>query len=265
MLKLILILVAAYALLVLLLYLVQDTLVFPGAGHGDRGLPLLPRMESGLLRRPGGQTFRIATLRSEPVRAVVVMFPGNGEDLHSAAWQGEVLARHGLLVVAVEYPGYGASEGKPGVAAILEVAEAAAEFAAERAAQLGVPLFAAGSSLGSFPAVHVAARRELAGLLLRAPATTLAAAAGSHYWWLPVGMLLRHGFDNLAAAPRVGCPVLIVHGTDDTVVPAALGEELAAALPRATFVAVPGHGHNDLDWSPSGPVGERVGAFFAGR
>jgi pimeloyl-ACP methyl ester carboxylesterase len=263
--KLLLIVVAAYAVVLVVLYLMQDRMVFPGAGHGDRGLPLIPRMESGVLLRPGGEEFRIVTVREEPVRGVLVFFVGNGEDLYSGALQAQALARYGLMVIVPEYPGYGGSDGAPGKGAILECADATLDLAVRRARELGVPLLCGGSSLGCFPAVHLATKGGIERLLLRAPATTLADAARGRFWWLPLGWLLRHDFDNLALAEKVRCPVLVVHGEQDQIVPLELGRRLAQALPRAELLEVPGHGHNDLDLSPEGPVGGKVAAFLAGR
>jgi uncharacterized protein len=260
--KLLLLLVIVYAIIALIMYLMQDRLVFPGAGQGNRGLPVLPRMATGMLKRSNGEQFRIVTVRSEEVHGVLLWFVGNGEDLSSGAEQAEVLSRYGLLVIAAEYPGFGGSEGSPSVASILECAEAAAEQGKLSAGELGVPLFVAGSSLGSFPALHLASKGIGERLLLRAPPTSLVATARRSYWWLPIGLLLRHQFDNLKSAPAVRCPVLIVHGTDDDIVPTDMGRQLAAALPRAEFVAVAGCGHNDLDLSPGGPVGKKVAEFL---
>ena len=127
-----------------------------------------------------------------------------------------------------------------------------------------MPLIVVGSSLGTFCAVHVAAAGIGDRLLLRSPPTTLAAAAQKAYWWLPVGLLLRHRFDSLALAASVRCPVLVVHGERDDIVAPVLGRELADAL-RGRYILVPGCGHNDIDVSPDGPVRRDVGEFLAGR
>jgi uncharacterized protein len=91
-------------------------------------------------------------------------------------------------------------------------------------------------------------------------------AAQQRFWWLPVGVLLRHRFDSLAIAPQVHCPVLIVHGDCDEIVPLALGQHLCAAFAGpAELIVVPGAGHNDLSLGMHGPVGGRVGAFLLAR
>jgi pimeloyl-ACP methyl ester carboxylesterase len=258
-------LAGAYALIVLLVWWQQERLVFPGAGRGARPIDA-PGAQVGELVGQGGRAFRIVEVAAAEPRAVLLWFVGNGEDLRSAAWRAHELAAHGVTVLSAEYPGYGGSAGDPGVAAILHNAEVVGRHAAQRAQALGVPLRLGGSSMGTFSAVHLAARGVGDRVLLLAPPTTLADAAGVGFWWLPVGALLRHRFDNLAAAPRVAMPALVVHGTDDTVVPDRLGRQLAAAFAGPTaFVPVRGAGHNDLTLGRSGSVGAQVGAFLRGE
>lgn len=257
-------LLLGYAAICALAYFAQTLLLFPGAGRGDRGLQATPsRARVEWIEHEGIRT-RILVLESGHAGPLVLYFPGNGEDLASAARVSEELADHACSVLAVEYPGYGASEGSPSMDALLRNARAAASFAKSLAARLGVPLCVTGSSLGTFCAVRAAADGGVWRLLLRAPPTTMADAARARFWWLPVRMLLRHPFDNLSPAPGVLCPVLIVHGQDDRVVAPELGARLARALPSARFVLVPGHGHNDLSLARDGPVGGEIASFLEG-
>jgi hypothetical protein len=54
-------------------------------------------------------------------------------------------------------------------------------------------------------------------------------------------------FDSLAKIRNVRCPILIVHGTRDEVIPFAMGQRLYEAAPEPkTFLAVEGAGHNDV-------------------
>ena len=257
--------VLAYLALVALLWWQQDAMVFPGAGRGDRGVPLQspPAVVTWLGAAPART--RLATVRQAAPRAVVLYFGGNGEDLYSCVQQLAQLLPYGVDGLAAEYPGYGGSPGRPSVDTFLATAEAALAAAQAHAAERQLPLVVVGSSLGTFAAVHAASRGGVARLLLRAPPSRLVASAKHGYPWLPVELLLRHRFDSLAKAASVPCPVLVVHGDRDDVVPPALGEELARALPQARFLLVPGYGHNDLDLGPGGPVAAAVGPFVLGQ
>ncbi len=260
-------LAAAYLVLVLALALCQDLLVFPGAGRGPRPLPELEGVLGSTLVRPDGGGFRIATVESDgPMRGVALYFVGNGEDLVNAARGASMLRRYGLYVIGVEHGGYGASKGPPSVATLLGGAEVAAAFARDKARQAGVPVVAFGSSLGTFCAVHLGALGLVDRIVLRAPPTSLLAAAKARYWWLPVTLLLRHRFDNLALAPRVRCPVLVLHGDQDDTVPLALGQELTAAFagPHELIVAT-GCNHTNVPLEREGPYGDRIAAFLQGQ
>jgi len=253
---------AAYAVVVLLLWWQQDRLVFPAAGRPDRPIDV-PGARTFTLPGLDGVPFRAVECAAREPRAVLVFFVGNGEDLCSAARQAAQLAAYGLCVIAPEYPGYGASAGTPGVGSLFAAADAAAAFAEQRARELGVPFLAGGSSLGTFCAVHTAAQGRASRLLLRAPPTSMVETASRRFWWLPVALLLRHRFDSVGPAAAVRCPVLIVHGDRDEVVPLALGERLRAEFAGPTeLIVVPGAGHNDLSLDRDGPVGARVLAFL---
>jgi len=262
------ILASLYVVLVLVLALCQDTLVFPGAGRAVRELPPdLNGVEQGKLVRPDGGEFRIAVAASVgPARAVAIYFVGNGEDLQSAARGAAMLAQYGLVAIGVEHAGYGASKGPPTVATLLSGAEVAARFGRTKAQELGVPLVAVGSSLGTFCAVHVASQQLVDRMVLRAPPTSLLAAAQRQFWWLPVRLLLRHRFDNLAVAAQVRCPVLVLHGDQDRIVPLDLGQQLCAAFEgQKELIVAHGCDHNDLPLERDGPYGARIAAFLEAR
>lgn len=255
---------AAYAAFVVMLWVAQDGMVFPGAGYGPRPVGVAGVRTFTLQGRDG--PFRVVESVPDRPAAVLVFFVGNGEDLVSAGYRAAGFARHGLAVVCPEYPGYGGSAGRPGVEALHAAALATAEYAAGLAKERGVPLVAGGISLGSFCAVHLAARGLVERLFLAAPPTSILDVANSHFWWVPVALFLRHRFDNVAPAANVRCPVLVVHGENDRVVPFALGERLFALFAgEKELIRVPGAGHNDLPLAAGDAVGERVGAFLRGR
>jgi uncharacterized protein len=245
-----------------LLWWLQDGMVFPGAGRGDRGVPATSPPATVAWLAVGESRVRTATVTVPSPRAVAVYFGGNGEDLCAAVGSAAELAAHGVEALAVEYPGYGASPGRPSVASLFATAEAAAARARARATDLQVPRVVVGSSLGSFCAVHVAAAGGADKLVLRAPPTSLVAVAKPRFWWLPLETLLAHRFDSLALAAKVRCPTLVLHGDADRIVADHYGRELAAAIPGASFVSVPGHGHNDLDLAPAGRVGATLRTFL---
>jgi fermentation-respiration switch protein FrsA (DUF1100 family) len=64
--------------------------------------------------------------------------------------------------------------------------------------------------------------------------------------FLPVSWLVLDRYENERKAPSLALPALVVHGTDDEVVPFRMGERVASLLPHAEFFPVPRGHHNDI-------------------
>jgi uncharacterized protein len=163
-------------------------------------------------------------------RPVIAYFHGNGGHIGYRAERLRRFAREGYGVLLAEYRGYAGNPGIPCEAGLYLDAEAALDFlAGEGVAPNRVVLW--GESLGSGPAVYVAARREVAAIILEAPFTSVTAAAQRHYPFLPAAMLVRDRFDSLSRIGRIAAPLLVLHGERDMIVPIRHGRALLAAAP----------------------------------
>jgi fermentation-respiration switch protein FrsA (DUF1100 family) len=98
-----------------------------------------------------------------------------------------------------------------------------------------------GRSLGGGAAMVLASRRGAPALILESTFSSVAAFAGG--LWAP-GFLIRDRFDTLTAVKTFQEPILVLHGSQDQIVPPAHAAEIAAAAPRATLRFLP-CGHND--------------------
>jgi hypothetical protein len=175
----------------------------------------------------------------------VIYFGGNAEEvswtLADSHWPGE------WSIVALNYRGYGDSEGKPGEQALSADALAIYDAVAARSGVDRNRIVAFGRSLGTALAAHVAAERPLAGAVLVSPFDSLTAIGNHHYPWLPVSLLLRHRFDALSDASRSRAPLLAIVAEADTIIPLARSRALyeAWAGPKS-WQAVPRADHNTL-------------------
>ena len=97
----------------------------------------------------------------------------------------------------------------------------------------------------------LAAQRPLAGVILATPVDSLAAVAKRYYWYLPVDWMLKHRFDSMERAPRLGAPLLCLIAERDEVIPPEHGERLYAAWggPKSK-VLLAGANHNATDTHP---------------
>jgi hypothetical protein len=179
-------------------------------------------------------------------KPIVLYFHGNGGALRYRVERFRALTADGSGLLALSYRGYGGSSGAPTEAGLLADADAAYAFAAARYPPERIVLW--GESLGSAVAIALASARKVARLVLEAPFTSAADIGASVYWFMPVRLLMKDQFRSDTRIGRVTAPVLILHGTNDRVVPIAFGERLfALANEPKRMVRISGGGHNDLD------------------
>ena len=194
-----------------------------------------------------GWLFRSPT---QPAHATVVYAHGNGGNLSYCDWVGESLAARGFDVLLFDYRGYGRSEGESaGEAGLYADAEAAYDFLTKERGVNALQIVLYGQSLGTAAVADVAARRECGALVLESGLSSAADMAAVVMPWLPrfVRGLTKNKLDTVSKLPRVRCPVLVVHGDRDEIIPASQGERLFAAAPEPKrLIIVKGAGHNDL-------------------
>lgn len=183
---------------------------------------------------------------ADPGARTVVVFHGNGETIFDNVDHATALTRRGLGVLLVEYRGYGVTYGSPPTEEMLyEDGEAAiAYLRRERVPEGSVALW--GWSLGSAVAAEMARRGHGARLVLLAPFTSITAMGRRFAPVLPVSLLMTHRLDTLSKAGAIAQPTVVVHGDADELIPFAMGEAVARAIPGARLVRIAGGHHADL-------------------
>ncbi len=254
--------VGFYLLSLVGIYFLQDMMLFPG-GQGGK-VAELPDIKIEWRELRDGTRFRvaIATPSSKP-RGAMVFFTGNGEDMSSGIYWAQCFQEYGFHTVVPEYPGYGESGGRPGFESLNEMAEVAAVEGQNLVRGTDLPVYVGGSSLGSFCAVHVAAKGHGQKLLLASPPTSVVDVGQRQFWWLPVRWVIKHPFDSLAKAPQIQVPVLVIHGELDRIIPCEFGKRLAEAFPNCRLELAKGTTHNDLYLNKSSPHGPLIESFLA--
>jgi uncharacterized protein len=235
----------AYVGVALLVFFQQRALLYPAPP--DAREPRLPGADLVRLQGPGGLPVVALHLPAYPGVPTVVHFHGNAEQLADTVHLAWRYQQAGLGFYAVEYPGYGLAAGTgPSESAFYAAAETALTHLH---GPLGVPVertVLQGQSLGSGTAVEMARRGLGSRLILLSPYTSIGDMGARLLPWLPARLLVRDRFDNAAKAPALRLPALVLHGTEDEVVPVDMGQQLARLLPQATLHLVEGAWHNDL-------------------
>jgi fermentation-respiration switch protein FrsA (DUF1100 family) len=83
-----------------------------------------------------------------------------------------------------------------------------------------------GESLGTAVAIETGQNKDLAGIILESPFTSMIKLAKKYYPFLPVKFLLKDKYETIKKLPNINSPLLVLHGKLDTIVPFAMGEEL---------------------------------------
>jgi uncharacterized protein len=108
-----------------------------------------------------------------------------------------------------------------------------------------------GRSLGTGLAASLARDVNPRLLILVSPFTSLAAAAAREYPWAPA-WILKFPLHTDAVISDVKSPILLIHGSDDRLIPPADSKKLKAlARSPAELLIVPGAGHNDIHKFPA--------------
>jgi len=162
-------------------------------------------------------------------------------------------------VCLFDYRGYGGNAGSPSEQGLMRDAHAVGAAIARREDVDADRIILFGESLGTGVAVRLAVDVRPMALVLRSPFTSMADVAAHHYRFLPAGRLLWDRYDSLSCIGALTCPIAIVAGDRDRVVPYALSRRLFDAIQAPkTLVTVSGADHNDIELNAGPQVVEAV-------
>lgn len=176
----------------------------------------------------------------------VVYSHGNAEDLTDLRPNLVRLSQElNVNILGYDYPGYGLSVGSCCEVACCRALQACIAYLGRQGVDRS-SIVLMGRSLGSGPAVDVASKQlGFAGLILQSPFLSILRTRLSIY----VASTMKDAdlFDNAGKISHVDCPVFVLHGSKDSVVPLSHGEELWSRAPNAVRPWwVDGCNHNDV-------------------
>ena len=166
---------------------------------------------------------------------------GNAEDMMGTLWALKDLAEQGYTIAAVDYPGYGRSDGSPTEEGCYRNVHRLYDWLVETRGFKPEDIIVDGFSIGSGPAVELAATKPVGGLVLEAPFLSAPRVVTK------VRILPVDPFPNLKRIGDVKCPVLFFHGTSDRVIPYEHGRALfELAREPKRFITIEDGDHNDF-------------------
>lgn len=205
--------------------------------------------ETGQAVKLHGLWLAHADFARRPDAPVLLYLHGARFNVVGSAMRARRMQELGFSVLAIDYRGFGkTSRELPSETMAYEDANAAWAWLAQQYPQR--PRYIFGHSLGGAIAINLAAQvDDEVGTIVEGTFTSIPDVVSSFKWgWLPVGPLITQRFESVKRVDRVGSPLLVVHGANDTLIPSELGRKLFdAATGRKAFVLVEGGSHHNTN------------------
>jgi uncharacterized protein len=239
---------AAYIVLLIVMRLFEHRMIFfpdyPNRLEGDWH-PRTLNPEDVWLTAADGTKLHAWWISSPAAKFTFLAFHGNASNIANRASTYEFLRDTPANILAVEYRGYGHSEGKPSEGGLYIDAEAAYQFLVSTKHVDPKSIVSYGQSLGTVVAANVAAHHNVGGLILEAPVPSASRVASKIF--LPgLSLLVQSQFDTLSELKHVTAPVMVVHCTKDPVLPFQFGQEVYNAAPSPKrFLRIDGECHEE--------------------
>jgi uncharacterized protein len=242
--------IGGIAFLTIAVYFLQDLFIFkPEKLHPDFEFKYdIPFKEVNFDVAPGVRINGLHFYREEP-KGLILYFHGNSRSIKGWAKYARDFYRYDYDVVLVDYRGFGKSTGKRNETDMLNDMQfvyetLAAEYSEEH-------LIVYGRSLGSGFATKLASDNHPRYLILDAPYYNFTKVVERFLPILPVRFVLRYQLRTDRWIRKVTCPVYIIHGTKDWLIPIRHSQQLQKLNPRKlTLIRIHGGGHNNLPKFP---------------
>ena len=211
------------------------------------------------LKTSDGNHISARYFKNKGSELTILFSHGNAEDIGGLEGLAKKFIDAGLSILVYDYHGYGTSEGQPTEANAYRDIDAAYDYLTVNEEIDPERIVLHGRSLGGAVSVDLATRRPIGGLILESTFVSGFRVLTS----IPL-----FPFDRLESGKkisRVRCPILVIHGMNDRIIPFWHGRRLfeLSNEPRTCFW-VPKAGHNNVAWIARGDYFKKIREFATG-
>ena len=222
----------------------------------------IPGLRECWITTPDGIKIHAWFAPAESARATLVISHGNAGNISHRYLLLRSLQKHRYHVLMYDYRGYGRSEGTPSEDGIYIDGRAAFDYVLTLPGVDSAQTFLWGTSLGGAVAVDVAIHRPVAGVILESTFTSAKDVARVFYPFLPVQYFLQTKLNSIDKIRTLHVPVLVVHGSHDTIIPVGFGRQLfQAANEPKEFYEISGADHDDTFFVGGEEYFDRIDRF----
>jgi len=167
-------------------------------------------------------------------KKTIIFFHGNAGNLRNRNYKLNELSKFDVNFLIVAYRGFSGNQGKPSEQGLYEDARSALDFLKIKGVK-EKNLILYGESLGTAVAIETAQNKDLAGIILESPFTSMVDLAQKYYPFLPVKFLLKDKYETIKKLPKINSPLLVLHGRLDDIVPFAMSKKILDAANEPKF------------------------------
>lgn len=184
-------------------------------------------------------------LPAKSSKQVVLFFHGNGGNISHRGDSLKIFHELGLNVLIIDYRGYGLSEGKLSEPGLYMDANAAWKYLVDQRGYTPNDIIIFGRSLGGNVATQLASQVQPRALIVESVFSSVRDMADMMMPLISRLIYLRYDFNAEAIIKRVRVPVLVMHSTDDEIIPFQLGQKVFTAANAPKYFYELNGGHND--------------------
>ena len=177
-------------------------------------------------------------------KPVIILYHGNAGSACDRYFYADIFAQAGYGFVIVEYAGYSNDSQSPTHDRIKQDVINVISYLTENGV---IDVTIIGESIGTGAASYHALLESPQKLILVSPFTDLVDVAKNRFWFYPAQLLVNNAFNNVTSLENYSGKTLIIHGTDDNIIPHKLGRRLFESLRSSKeFVSIDEAGHNNV-------------------
>ena len=158
-------------------------------------------------------------------KKTIIFFHGNAGNLRNRNYKLNELSKFDVNFLIVAYRGFSGNQGKPSEQGLYEDARSTLNWLKIKGVK-EKNLILYGESLGTAVAIEIAQNKDLAGIILESPFTSMVELAQKYYPFIPVKFLLKDKYETIKKLPNINSPLLVLHGKLDDIVPFSMGKKL---------------------------------------
>ncbi len=190
------------------------------------------------------QGTRMYVSKIDQTKPIAILYHGNAGSACDRSHYANIFNHAKYSYIVAEYSGYSNQDIAPSHKTVKQDVRNVVSYLEEKNI---TEYTIVAESIGTGAAAYHTSIQQPQKLLLISPFTTLADIAANRFWFYPTNLMVDNAFDNIENLKNYRHNSLIIHGSEDNIIPHQLGKELQDSLQnKKSFKTIQNAGHNDL-------------------